>query len=78
MSVLTEYGYEPAKAATGCVRLHNCPFSPQSIEATDLVCGINHAFLTGLLAGLSAPSLRAVVRPAGKGCCVELHSTAAV
>ncbi|MDX6308416.1 MAG: hypothetical protein QOI06_1462 [Nocardioidaceae bacterium] len=77
MSVLAEYGFEPAKATAGCVRLQNCPFAPQSTQATDLVCGINHAFVTGLLIGLNASTLHAVLRPEDKRCCVEIHATAA-
>ena len=77
-SVLATYGFEPALASAGCLRLHNCPFSPLSREATDLVCGINHAFLTGLLVGMDASTVHAALRPADKRCCVELHATPAV
>jgi predicted ArsR family transcriptional regulator len=77
LGVLQMYGFQPALTDGGCLRLHNCPFSPQSREATDLVCGVNHAFLTGLLVGMEATTVRAVPRPADKRCCVELQATPA-
>ena len=42
--------------------------------ARDLVCGINHAFLTGFLDGLGAASATAVLNPAPGHCCVELRA----
>ncbi|WP_259294622.1 hypothetical protein [Streptomyces canus] len=45
-------------------------------EAPDLVCGMNHAFLTGSLQGLRAPAVQAVLAPSPGECCVELRSTA--
>jgi predicted ArsR family transcriptional regulator len=76
-SILSAYGFEPAMSATSCVRLYNCPFAPLSRQATDLVCGINHALLTGLLAGLESSNVRAVLQPATERCCVELHTAPA-
>jgi predicted ArsR family transcriptional regulator len=75
--ILSTYGFEPARSSGGCVRLYNCPFAPLSRQATDLVCGINHALLTGLLEGMESSHVRAVLRPATERCCVELHSTPA-
>jgi predicted ArsR family transcriptional regulator len=75
--ILSTYGFEPAKSTAGCVRLYNCPFAPLSRQASDLVCGINHALLTGLLAGMESSSVQAVLEPAPERCCVELHATPA-
>src|SRR6266545_2540251 len=52
--VLEQHGFEPARETPTRVRLRNCPFHPLAAKAPDLVCGINHAFLGGLLAGLRA------------------------
>ena len=37
------------------LRLRNCPFHPLAAKAPDLVCGINHAFLSGLLTAWTPP-----------------------
>jgi predicted ArsR family transcriptional regulator len=41
-------------------------------KAPQVVCGINHAFLTGFLNTLQAPTLTAVLAPRTNECCVEL------
>lgn len=70
--VLARHGFEPDRQAPTCVRLRNCPFHPLAAKAPDLVCGINHAFLTGLLVGLRATTVHAVLAPTPGECCVEL------
>ncbi len=72
--VLARYGFEPDREASTCVRLRNCPFHPLADEAPELVCGINHAFLSGLLDGLEASALTAVLDPRAGECCVELRA----
>ena len=37
-----------------------------------LGCGFNHAFLTGMLSGLRATTVHAVLDPEGGECCVEI------
>src|SRR5438552_241696 len=59
-------------AAAGLLR--NCPFHPLAAGARELVCGINHSFLTGFLDGLGAASAAAVLNPAPGHCCVELRA----
>jgi predicted ArsR family transcriptional regulator len=71
--VLAGQGFEPYRAAPGVVRLRNCPFHPLSVQATELVCGINHAYVSGLLDGLAA---RALLRPGAGECCVEVRDEA--
>lgn len=71
--VLAKHGFEPGRPARDRVRLHNCPFHPLATAAPELVCGLNHAFLSGLLDGLQAPALDAVLAPAPGECCVELR-----
>ncbi len=70
--VLAKYGFEPARESLAAVRLRNCPFHPLTRKAPKLVCAINHAFLTGFLNGLQAPTVRAVLAPDQLECCVRL------
>lgn len=72
--VLARHGFEPARESSTCVRLRNCPFHPLAAKAPDLVCGLNHTFLTGMLTGLDAPGVRAMLVPRSGECCVELRS----
>ncbi|MCE7012034.1 transcriptional regulator [Kibdelosporangium philippinense] len=72
-SVLARYGFEPARESPTCLRLRNCPFHPLAAKAPDLVCAINQAFLNGILDGLQAPTVRAVLEPAPGECCVRLR-----
>jgi predicted ArsR family transcriptional regulator len=74
MEVLERHGFEPERQTPTCVRLRNCPFHPMAAKAPELVCGINHAFLTGVLTGLNAPAVEAVLDPRAGECCVELRS----
>jgi predicted ArsR family transcriptional regulator len=71
--LLEQRGFEPAREAPGCVRLRNCPFHPLASRAPEVVCGINQAFLAGLLDGLDAPTVEAALRPHQGECCVELR-----
>ncbi|WP_406055463.1 helix-turn-helix transcriptional regulator [Kribbella sp. NBC_00889] len=71
-ATLSRVGFEPDRPRPNCVRLHSCPFHPLAQAQPDAVCGINHAFLTGMLNGLRATTVRAVLDPAGGECCVEI------
>ncbi|TQC41322.1 transcriptional regulator [Rhodococcus sp. WS4] len=71
---LAARGFEPVRATPTCLRLRNCPFHPLAGKAPELVCGINHAFLTGFLTGLDAPRVQAVLAPRPGHCCVELRA----
>lgn len=74
-TVLARQGFEPRRETPTCVRLRNCPFHPLAGKAPDLVCGINQAFLGGIVAGLEVPGVDAVlIDPAPGGCCVELRA----
>jgi predicted ArsR family transcriptional regulator len=72
--VLARLGFEPARESPTCLQLRNCPFHPLAGKAPELVCGMNEAFLTGLLAGFGTPSVRAVLVPKPGECCVQLIS----
>jgi predicted ArsR family transcriptional regulator len=71
--VLAGNGFEPGRPEPGCIRLRNCPFHPLATAAPELVCGLNHAFLSGVLDGLQAHTVDAVLAPAAGECCVELR-----
>ena len=70
---MKRHGYEPERVSPLCVALRNCPFHPLARQEPDLVCGLNHAFLTGFLDGLDAPTVEAVLTPRAGECCVELR-----
>ena len=74
--VLTGCGFEPYRAGSGCVRLRNCPFHPLAGAMPELVCSLNHGFVSGVLAGLGVETVHAVLAPSAGECCVELRSGA--
>jgi len=73
-SFLARLGFEPAQTVPGQLVLRNCPFEPLAARSTELVCGINHAFLAGFLEGLGTTSAVAVLEPQPGACCVELRA----
>jgi predicted ArsR family transcriptional regulator len=75
-SFLVRLGFEPAQTVPGHLVLRNCPFQPLADRSTELVCGINHAFLAGFLEGLGTSSAVAVLEPQPGACCVELRAAA--
>jgi predicted ArsR family transcriptional regulator len=72
-ALLAERGFEPARESPGCLRLRNCPFHPLAAAAPDLVCGLNHSFIRGMMEGLQASGVDAVLDPRVGECCVELR-----
>lgn len=73
--VLEEHGFEPGRETPTTLRLRNCPFHPLATTAPDLVCGMNHAYLGGLVEGLEVHGVQASLAPRPDECCVELHSS---
>ncbi|MFD1939681.1 helix-turn-helix transcriptional regulator [Nonomuraea mangrovi] len=73
-TMLEQHGFEPYRPASTELRLLNCPFHPLAARSPELVCGINHAFVDGFLAGLEAAGIRAVLAPRPGHCCVELRA----
>lgn len=69
---LAGLGFEPEPAPDGRVLLRNCPFHALASRHTALVCGMNHAFVTGLLSGMQVDGTRAELVPRPPACCVEL------
>lgn len=66
-------GFEPVRESANCVTLTNCPYQPLAAQATELVCGLNHSFITGLVRGLGAPGIQALLAPSPPHCCVVLQ-----
>jgi predicted ArsR family transcriptional regulator len=73
VELLTGLGFEPGPLPGSGVRLQNCPFHALAARHTALVCGLNHAFITGLLAGLDIRTHQAQLVPTPNACCVQLQ-----
>jgi predicted ArsR family transcriptional regulator len=71
---LRDLGFEPHEKGDGTVALRNCPFHRLAQEHPELVCGINHAFIDGLVRGLGNASIEASLEPTPGQCCVKLRS----
>ena len=72
VGALTDLGFEPRRDPAA-VTLHNCPFHALAARHTSLVCGLNHAFVSGLVDGLGATDSAPVLAPQPGRCCVELR-----
>jgi len=73
VDVLTDLGYEPWCESDRCVRLANCPFDAAVGEATEVVCGLNQHFVSGLLDGLGGHrDVVAALDPGPDRCCVAV------
>jgi predicted ArsR family transcriptional regulator len=69
---LGDLGFEPGPEGSS-LRMRNCPFHAVVDVAPDIVCGLNQAFIGGLLEGLGGhPSVQAVLDPAAPDCCVRV------
>jgi predicted ArsR family transcriptional regulator len=71
-TVLTALGFEPRRERPTELSLRNCPFHPHAAAAPQLVCGLNHALVSGLLEGLQADTVTATLAPRTGECCVRL------
>jgi predicted ArsR family transcriptional regulator len=72
VDVLSADGFQPRPARDGLI-LTNCPFHALAREETELVCGMNLAYLQGVLDGLGVTSLDAKLDAAEGRCCVRLQ-----
>jgi predicted ArsR family transcriptional regulator len=70
---LSERGFRPRPAGPREIRLANCPFDSLSRSYTDLMCGMNHAMLRGVVEGLGEPGLRAELDSQPGMCCVAIR-----
>jgi predicted ArsR family transcriptional regulator len=76
--VLSDRGYEPYIDDQGSLRLNNCPFHALAQQSVDIVCGLNQAFIQGLLSGLGGGELSAFLDPRPDECCVRVAARGAV
>jgi len=72
MAALAAWGFEPRREGTDIV-LGNCPFHLLASQHTELVCGMNHDLIGGVLDGAHCARLRATLAPADGRCCVRLE-----
>lgn len=72
LGALVDLGYEPGEETAQRVRLRNCPFHAVADVAPDLVCGMNHQLVCGLLEGLGLDPARAALSPDPPNCCVTV------
>jgi predicted ArsR family transcriptional regulator len=73
-AMLRGRGYEPREAASGEIRLGNCPFHALVADHRDLVCGMNLALADGMLSGLGGDELEAYSDPQPGRCCVAIRT----
>lgn len=73
-AALASLGFEPRQDERGVITLANCPFHQLATRQPELVCGLNHAFVAGLLHGLGAPDVTSQLSPQPTGCCVVLSA----
>jgi predicted ArsR family transcriptional regulator len=72
--VLRSHGFEPYGDEDGHLALRNCPFHALAQISPQLVCGLNQAFIDGLLRGLGNETVEAALEPQPGRCCVRLKA----
>ena len=65
-------GFEPRQNADGDLVLQNCPFHALAVRQTELVCALNHAFVTGIIDALGDTRVEARLAPGPDACCIRL------
>lgn len=71
--VLTGQGYAPVAGGPDRIELRNCPFHRLAEQFPPVICGMNLAMITGLLAGAGLDDRWAArMDPAPGRCCVTL------
>jgi predicted ArsR family transcriptional regulator len=76
--LLYERGYEPFVDDSGEMQLRNCPFHTLAQQSVEIVCGLNQAFISGVLSGIGSNELNAALDPQPGQCCVRVQSSGAV
>lgn len=71
VEALERYGYEPRREGEA-VRLGNCPFHALADSHRELVCGMNHSLLKGVVEGIDGGALEARQDPRPGECCVTV------
>ncbi|MBS1907352.1 MAG: helix-turn-helix domain-containing protein [Actinobacteria bacterium] len=70
---LAGQGYEP-RSVDGELVLANCPFHDLARAHTDLICGMNQAYVSGVAEGLGCRHLDARLDPDAARCCVVVRT----
>src|SRR5262249_43305809 len=70
-TTLTAQGYQPYPDGP-VIRLRNCPFHALADKHPPLICGMNLAFVAGLLEATAAGGLAARLDPQPGDCCVVI------
>ena len=70
---LASQGYEP-RAVDDELVLANCPFHDLARTHTDLICGMNQAYVSGVAEGLGCDHLQARLDPDVARCCVVIRA----
>ena len=73
VEILRRQGYQPRRD-DGRILLVNCPFHVLSKAHTELVCGTNHALISGMTTALQPHCPHADLEPAPDRCCVVLSA----
>jgi predicted ArsR family transcriptional regulator len=73
-ALLERLGYEATPATETRLGFAACPFHPLAGESPELVCGIHHAYVAGLVEGLGATALAVDLAPGTDGCCVGVRA----
>jgi predicted ArsR family transcriptional regulator len=72
--LLDAQGYEPTESPRGVVRMRNCPFHAVAQNHPDLVCGMNLAFMEGIVEAAAPGGVTATLDPQPGQCCVTLRA----
>ena len=71
VSILSRHGYEPRRVDSA-VLLANCPYRALARTHTELVCGMNHSLIAGLIRSVAPDLLDVRLEPGEDRCCVTL------
>lgn len=72
--VLEACGFAPRGDDAGGITLGNCPFHRLAARSRTLICGLNHAYVRGILEGLGSDRvLTAELAPLPGRCCVRVR-----
>lgn len=69
---LADHEFEPVSMGD-VVRLRNCPFDHLAKDHTQLVCGVNHNYVQGVVDGLGCRCAHASLEPESGYCCVTIR-----
>jgi predicted ArsR family transcriptional regulator len=71
VNLLSGHAYEPRRIGSTVV-MANCPFDALARRHTELVCGMNHSLITGLVRSVAPDLLDVRLDPGDNRCCVTL------